>query len=72
MEYSKAGGKLIQEKNQKQKISWHCPFNWEWPLGYVGVAHGNIGRGMVAILNVASWWHWEWPRGDMGRGLWRV
>ena len=21
------GGKLIQEKNQKQKILWHCPFN---------------------------------------------
>ena len=27
MEYSVAGGKLIHEKNQKQKISWHCPFN---------------------------------------------
>ncbi len=27
MEYSVAGGKLIREKNQKQKISWHCPFN---------------------------------------------
>ncbi len=26
MEYSGAGGKLIQEKNHKQKISWHCPF----------------------------------------------
>ncbi len=26
MEYSEAGGKLIHEKNQKQKISWHCPF----------------------------------------------
>jgi hypothetical protein len=26
MEYSRAGGKLIHEKNQKQKISWHCPF----------------------------------------------
>ncbi len=25
--YSGAGGKLIHEKNQKQKISWHCPFN---------------------------------------------
>ncbi len=34
MEYSEAGGKLIHEKNQKQKISWHCPFNylatWIW------------------------------------------
>jgi hypothetical protein len=27
MEYSGVGGKLIHEKNQKQKISWHCPFN---------------------------------------------
>ncbi len=26
MEYSGVGGKLIDEKNQKQKISWHCPF----------------------------------------------
>ncbi len=26
MEYSGAGGKVIHEKNQKQKISWHCPF----------------------------------------------
>ncbi len=25
--YSGAWGKLIHEKNQKQKISWHCPFN---------------------------------------------
>jgi hypothetical protein len=25
-EYSGAKGKLIHEKNQKQKISWHCPF----------------------------------------------
>ncbi len=27
MGYSGAGGKLIDEKNQKQKISLHCPFN---------------------------------------------
>ncbi len=26
MGYSGAGGKLIREKNQKQKILWHCPF----------------------------------------------
>ncbi len=26
MEYSGAGGKLIHEKIQKQKISWYCPF----------------------------------------------
>ncbi len=28
MVYSGAWGKLIHEKNQKQKISWHCPFKW--------------------------------------------
>ncbi len=27
MVYSGAWGKLIQEKKQKSKISWHCPFN---------------------------------------------
>ncbi len=27
MQYSGAGGKLIHQKNQMQKISWHCPFN---------------------------------------------
>ncbi len=26
MVYSKAWGKLMHEKNQKSKISWHCPF----------------------------------------------
>ncbi len=26
MEHSGAVEKLIHEKNQKQKISWHCPF----------------------------------------------
>ncbi len=26
MEYLRAWGKLIHEKKQKQKISWHCPF----------------------------------------------
>ncbi len=27
---SVAAGKLIHEKNQKQKISWHCPFKDFW------------------------------------------
>ncbi len=26
MGYSWAGGKMMHEKNQKQKILWHCPF----------------------------------------------
>jgi hypothetical protein len=29
MGYSGAGGKLIDKKNQKQKISWHFPFKDE-------------------------------------------
>ena len=28
MVYSDAWGKLIHEKNQKSKISWHCPFKY--------------------------------------------
>jgi hypothetical protein len=36
MEYSGAGGKLIHEKNQKKKISWHCPFKLSAvPLNYI-------------------------------------
>ncbi len=33
MEYSGAGGKLIHEKNQTQKISWHCPFKGSHWMG---------------------------------------
>ncbi len=29
MGYSGAGGKLIDGKNQKRKISWHCSFKEE-------------------------------------------
>ncbi len=28
MVYSGAWGKMIHEKNQKQKILWHSPFKW--------------------------------------------
>ncbi len=37
MGYSGAGGKLIDEKNQKRKISWHCPFK-----RIEGIAHLKI------------------------------
>ncbi len=30
--YSEAWRKLIHEKNQKSKISWHCPFKWRYVL----------------------------------------
>jgi len=29
MVYSGAWWKLIHEKNQKSKITWHCPFKWQ-------------------------------------------
>ncbi len=29
MQYSGAGGKLIHQKNQKQKISWHYPLKFK-------------------------------------------
>ncbi len=35
MEYSGVGGKLIHEKNQKQKISWHCPFRRMLSMHYI-------------------------------------
>ncbi len=41
--YSGAWGKLIHEKNQKSKISWHCPFketrNWfsAWRHRFLGI-----------------------------------
>ncbi len=34
MVYSGAWGKLIHEKNQKSKISWHCPFTTTGPCSY--------------------------------------
>ncbi len=46
MEYSGAGGKLIHEKNQKQKISWHCPFKGpkksQPPLKFSILARGHL------------------------------
>ncbi len=41
MEYSGAGGNLIHEKNQKQKISWHCPFNGRGTLSNVQYKEGK-------------------------------
>ncbi len=42
MEYSRAGGKLIHEKNQNQKISWHCPFKAMYEhSGETGISETN-------------------------------
>jgi hypothetical protein len=37
MVYLGAWGKLIHEKNQKQKISWHCPFKKDTEQGQLTV-----------------------------------
>ncbi len=45
MMYSDAWGKLIHEKNQKLKISWHCPFKLYTRgrcIRVLSVAHQNI------------------------------
>jgi hypothetical protein len=34
MVYSGTLGKLIREKNQKSKISWHCPFKQQSELAW--------------------------------------
>jgi hypothetical protein len=47
MVYSRAWEKLIHEKNPKQKISWHCPFNLR-KLEFA--AWGGLGEGREQIL----------------------
>ncbi len=42
MVYCGAGGKLIHEKNQKQKISWHCPFKWVGSVWELRLLYGKI------------------------------
>jgi hypothetical protein len=39
--FSGAWGKLIHEKKQKQKISWHCPFNHVFVFLKLLLAHGS-------------------------------
>ncbi len=41
MEYSGAGGKLIRKKNQKQKISWHCPFKKQKNMDLLMILHNS-------------------------------
>ncbi len=56
MEYSGAGEKLIHEKNQKQKISWHCPFKFEvyYNRIYTIVCH------LLLLFNTYFQQHLEW------------
>ncbi len=61
MVYSEAWGKVIYEKNQKSKISWHCPFN-NWRVGSktfpkvgssVNFLMKNVSTGMNEIQRLA-------------------
>ncbi len=50
MVFSDAWGKLIHEKNQKLKISWHCPFNINL-LRFASISKFfNIHVNMFALL----------------------
>ncbi len=55
LEYSGAGGKLIHDKNQKQKISWHCPYKM-----------GQCWRNLEKRGKISSLWRWgkitKWRR----------
>ncbi len=44
MEYSGAGGKLVHEKNQKQKISWHYPFK--------STCHWNLFKNLFTYVDL--------------------
>ncbi len=59
MGYSGAGGKLIDEINQKQKISWHCPFklalsipSWQHDAG----SYLCLADDLMFGPSVPSWW----------------
>ncbi len=51
MEYSGAGKKLIHEKNRKQKISCHCPFQLSHKLLWLSaVSHVLDSRNLLQFL----------------------
>ncbi len=62
MEYSGDWGKLIHEKNQKQKIPWHCPFNiyclrhFTWCKLHASILHifYTIHIGIVPLISLCS------------------
>jgi hypothetical protein len=65
MEYSGARGKLIHEKNQKQKISWHCPFklcnedvNLRLGSGFhfrIRLGNKKVDRDMLSEKTTKNW-----------------
>ena len=54
MEYSGAGGKLIHEKKQKQKNSWHCPFKTHANTNFSASKQNDLAEhidGAIAVSN---------------------
>ncbi len=64
MQYSGAGGKLIHQKNQKQKISWHCPFNKFLLPVWLQSLDPDSGQpwGKVQYPDPDSYWPTDYPR----------
>ncbi len=57
MGYSGAGGKLIDDKNQKQKILWHCPFKHRGLLARLPMPLflRVLSRSFVSSLRLKCW-----------------
>ncbi len=74
MIYSDAWGKLIHEKNQKSKISWHCPFKrlqiWALVLMVRWVVHMvvHISDGEFLWILGAAGSVWGWGDGGATTG----
>ncbi len=56
MVYWGAWGKLIYEKNQKQKILWHCPFNFpsEWWSDWVATSGNSSTKDLPNAVAIHS------------------
>ncbi len=68
MVYSHAWGKLIHEKNQKSKISWHCPFK-----GYACLYLKNWVNRFSNIYCKSEWsGSGRWHTFRIGIGSWRL
>ncbi len=58
--YSDAWGNLIHEKNQKSKISWHCPFKVLWPADCSNARWpSGVSSKMTWRSAEGSWWPWR-------------
>ncbi len=67
MIYSDAWGKMIHEKNQKSKISWHCPFKYVQyikhelaPNHNLSSTH-NLSYTVLIISKSISYKSWQKP-----------